>query len=150
MEYLLAKRHEKMISKIMSNTLITEEQIKEFDADHSGQIDKFEYLSKMLVLTNEVQQHVILNIMKRFDELDLNGDGNISVEDMKIRQSRQSQFQQSRDIQMSQISQSSEIKSVSIKSVEDKVQDSMGIDINIDAQTPPIEDNQQGIDDEKS
>ena len=27
MEYLLAKRHEKMIAKIMSNTLITEEQM---------------------------------------------------------------------------------------------------------------------------
>merc|ERR1719447_866942 len=83
----MAKRHEQMIEKIMRNTLITEEQIAEFDEDRSGNIVKFEYLSKMLVLTNEVQAHVILNIMKRFDELDYNKDGNISVDDMMLRKS---------------------------------------------------------------
>jgi len=86
MEYLLAKRHEQMIEKIMRNTLITEEHIAEFDADGSGNIDKFEYLSKMLVLTNEVEKSVICNIMRRFNQIDKNGDGCISVEDLEILQ----------------------------------------------------------------
>ena len=84
MEYLLAKRHEAMISKIMNNTLITQEQIDEFDVDKSGNIDRFEYLSKMLILTNEVQPDVIYKIMQKFNEIDKDNNGNISLGDFEI------------------------------------------------------------------
>lgn len=86
MEYLLAKRHQKMMNKIMNNSLVTREQIGEFDADGSGNIDKFEYLSKMLILTNEVEAEVIYKIMQRFNDIDQDKDGNISLEDFGLRQ----------------------------------------------------------------
>jgi len=81
MKYMLAKNHQRMISKIMRNTLITEEQIAKFDEDNSGNIDKFEYLSKMLIITNEIDQAVIDNIMTRFNEIDIDGSGIIDVAD---------------------------------------------------------------------
>ena len=81
MKYMLTKSHQRMIDKIMRNTLITEEQIAKFDADNSGSIDKFEYLSKMLILTNEVEAAVIDNIMRRFVEIDADGSGIIDVAD---------------------------------------------------------------------
>lgn len=86
MEYLLAKRHQKMMDKIMNNALVTKEQIHEFDADGSGNIDKFEYLSKMLILTNEVEADVIYKIMERFNEIDKDKSGIISIEDFDSKQ----------------------------------------------------------------
>ena len=90
MEYLLEKRHQKMMNKIMNNALVTAEQINEFDADGSGNIDKFEYLSKMLILTNEVEADVIYKIMERFNEIDKDKSGIISIEDFQLKRNSNS------------------------------------------------------------
>ena len=100
MEYLLAKRHQKMMEKIMNNSLVTREQIEDFDADGSGNIDKFEYLSKMLILTNEVEADVIYKIMQRFNEIDTDKSGIITIQDFEMKRNSSSMTRNSSSNEM--------------------------------------------------
>lgn len=67
----------------MRRALISEAQLLEFDVDGDGKIDKYEFLSKMLVETQEVEQSKIDEIMNKFRALDINGDGEISTKELR-------------------------------------------------------------------
>ena len=53
------------------------------DADGDGEVDKFEYLSHMIVVLGKMQRHEVMEIMTRFKELDVTGDGKISSADFE-------------------------------------------------------------------
>ena len=55
-----------------------------YDFDGDGQVDKYEYLSHMVVLLGKMQRHEVDQIMNRFKELDISGDGKISQEDFDL------------------------------------------------------------------
>ena len=82
MDYMVGMRHLEQVHMISENCLISPEQIADFDDDSDGNIDKFEYLTKMLVITNEISQEKIDSIMQKFDEIDIDHDGVICVKDL--------------------------------------------------------------------
>ena len=51
------------------------------DGDGDGVVDKFEYLSHMVVVLGKMDVYEVREIMKRFHELDVTGDGKLSKED---------------------------------------------------------------------
>ena len=73
----------KFKKQVMSRALISEAQLLEFDIDGDGKIDKFEFLSKMLVETREVEANKIQEIMKKFRELDADGNGEITIDELR-------------------------------------------------------------------
>eukprot|EP01084_Bolivina_argentea_P267035 453160_1 len=76
-------RQRKFKESVMRRALISEAQLLEFDADGDGKIDKFEFLSKMLVETQEVEQSKIDEIMTKFRMLDADGSGEITVAELR-------------------------------------------------------------------
>ena len=67
----------------MKRALISEAQLLEFDTSGDGKIDKYEFLSKMLVETQEVDQSKIDEIMKKFTMLDSDNNGQITTDELK-------------------------------------------------------------------
>ena len=59
-------------------------EVLRLDDDGDGQVDKYEYLSHMVVLLGKMQRHEVDQIMNRFKELDISGDGKISQEDFDL------------------------------------------------------------------
>jgi len=62
---------------------ITKKLFEQFDADHSGTLDKLEFLRMQIQLNSLVEPDVIDSIMKQFDLMDTSKDGQISVEELK-------------------------------------------------------------------
>lgn len=91
-EYIEDKKAEAFREQMIAGALINEAQLLEFDTDGDGSIDKYEFLSKMVVMTGECEQEKIDEIMAKFDELDEDGGGTISVEELrKFEQMQQQQ-----------------------------------------------------------
>lgn len=74
---------QKFKDQVLRRALISEAQLLEFDVDGNGKIDKFEFLSKMLIETQEIDQSKIDQIMKTFDMLDADGSGEITTDELK-------------------------------------------------------------------
>ena len=58
------------------------ELIATLDADGVGGVTKLEYVTGMLQLLEVVEPNLVIRLQKRFDQLDANGDGTLSVEDL--------------------------------------------------------------------
>lgn len=82
-ERMEVKNRDKFKDQVMSRALISEAQLYEFDIDGDGKIDKYEFLSKMLVETQEVDEGKIKEIMAKFELLDEDGSGEITVEELR-------------------------------------------------------------------
>ena len=67
----------------MRRALISEAQLLEFDVNADGKIDKYEFLSKMLVETQEVEQSKIDEIMRKFEMLDVDKSGEITTDELR-------------------------------------------------------------------
>ena len=74
---------QKFKDQILARALISEAQLLEFDVDGNNKIDKYEFLSKMLIETQEIDQGKIDQIMKTFDMLDVDGNGRITTDELK-------------------------------------------------------------------
>lgn len=91
---------ERQLSKFIE-TGVTTTMIEEMDQDKykiedgekvtvhhaNGKIDKLEFLEYMLVTLNKCKRRDIRLVLKMFDDLDTSGDGFISKEDVRARQS---------------------------------------------------------------
>lgn len=73
--------HMEKMEKILGQTLTSIDEIAVFDADGDGKIDKYEFLSKLLVMTHECSGDTIDRIMGRFYKIDVDGDGTIDGND---------------------------------------------------------------------
>ena len=82
-EKLDQNRQKKFKEQVMRRALISEAQLLEFDVDKNGKIDKYEFLSKMLVETQEVEQKKIDEIMRKFRLLDTDESGAITTEELR-------------------------------------------------------------------
>ena len=80
-DYVMKKHRSKQVEMIMKHTLVTKNDLARFDCDGNGKIDRFEFLSKMLILTDEVSQNTIEKIMIKFNELDTDKNGFIDADD---------------------------------------------------------------------
>ena len=76
-------REQKFKDQVLRRALISEAQLLEFDVDGNGKIDKYEFLSKMLIETQEIDQSKIDQIMTTFDMLDADGSGEITTDELK-------------------------------------------------------------------
>jgi voltage-gated potassium channel Kch len=74
----LMKHRREFTGQAMKNELITA-----MDADGNGQVDKTEFLVFELVRQGLCQKSDIDYVLKRFEELDVDGSGQIGIEDMK-------------------------------------------------------------------
>jgi voltage-gated potassium channel Kch len=61
---------------------LTAEFLMSLDADGSGDVNEYEYLSAMLIRLNHVDENQIDSIMKAFHKLDQDGSGSLSVKDL--------------------------------------------------------------------
>ena len=82
-EKLDENRQKKFKEQVMRRALISEAQLLEFDVDKDGKIDKYEFLSKMLVETQEVEQKKIDEIMRKFRLLDIDESGAITTDELR-------------------------------------------------------------------
>ena len=83
LEYVLKREHDRFLDEKIEDSLTNYQQIlHDFDEDDDGKIDKFEYLSRMLILTNEVRLETIAKIMYKFDQIDIDKSGTIDVNDL--------------------------------------------------------------------
>eukprot|EP00485_Elphidium_margaritaceum_P011876 CAMPEP_0202703552 /NCGR_PEP_ID=MMETSP1385-20130828/16385_1 /ASSEMBLY_ACC=CAM_ASM_000861 /TAXON_ID=933848 /ORGANISM="Elphidium margaritaceum" /LENGTH=593 /DNA_ID=CAMNT_0049361427 /DNA_START=22 /DNA_END=1803 /DNA_ORIENTATION=- len=87
-ERIDADRQEKFKQQVMRRALISEAQLLEFDLNRDGKIDKYEFLSKMLVETQEVEQAKIDEIMRKFEMLDIDKSGTITTEELEQMEGR--------------------------------------------------------------
>lgn len=62
---------------------VTEDIIAEMDEDGGGSVDKFEFLSYMLVHTGKVSKHEIQSINTLFSSLDRDGSGSLDTNDIR-------------------------------------------------------------------
>jgi potassium channel subfamily K len=53
------------------------------DDDGDGEVDRYEYLSHMVVVLGKMRMHEVQEIMNRFKELDVTGDGKLSRADFE-------------------------------------------------------------------
>ena len=65
----------KILSKDMGMNVL------HIDSDGDGEVNKFEFLSHMLVSMGKVRRDDINEICRRFDEMDTSGDGLLTAED---------------------------------------------------------------------
>jgi len=68
--------------ELLRKALIDEAQLMEFDQDGDGTIDRYEFLSKMLVELKECDLERIEEIMMKFKEIDVDGSGTITTEEL--------------------------------------------------------------------
>ena len=54
------------------------------DEDGDGEVDKYEYLSHMVVMLGKLHKQEVDEIMARFKELDVTGDGKLSRRDFEV------------------------------------------------------------------
>ena len=52
--------------------------------DGDGEVDKYEYLSHMVVMLGKLHKQEVDEIMTRFKELDVTGDGKLSRRDFEV------------------------------------------------------------------
>eukprot|EP00040_Diaphanoeca_grandis_P032144 m.194283 g.194283 ORF g.194283 m.194283 type:complete len:772 (+) comp32519_c0_seq1:322-2637(+) len=77
----LIKGGEGDLSKMLSREL-DESLIREFDISGDGEVDKGEWLRAFLVALGYVDGDLCDIILSQFDQLDVSGDGNLSIEDI--------------------------------------------------------------------
>lgn len=78
---VMEKAHQEKMEKILSQTCTSIDELNVFDANDDGRIDKYEFITKMLVMTHECSQDTIDRIMGRFAQIDIDGDGDIDADD---------------------------------------------------------------------
>jgi len=81
-ERMVLLRRLELTAKIIKHALTDSSQIVDFDQDGDGQIDRFEYLTKVLLMTEEVTPFTIKRIMERFYKLDQDQSGQIEVAEL--------------------------------------------------------------------
>merc|ERR1719281_1913390 len=62
---------------------VTEDIIAEMDEDGGGSVDKFEFLSYMLVHTGKVSKHEVQSINTLFQSLDKDSSGTLDTNDIR-------------------------------------------------------------------
>jgi len=73
---------EKQKEDLLRKALTDEAQLMEFDQDNDGTIDRYEFLSKMLVELKECDLDRIEEIMAKFAEIDTDGSGTITIDEL--------------------------------------------------------------------
>jgi hypothetical protein len=63
--------------------------VMKLDDDASGEVNQLEFIAHMLVKTHVVDQAMLMDIRKKFKELDESGDGFITAEDLIAAEARQ-------------------------------------------------------------
>ena len=83
LEHVLKKQHQQFLDHRIKRSLHNYQQIlHDFDENDNGKIDRFEYLSRMLILTNETKLETIAKIMQKFEQIDKDKSGLIDVNDL--------------------------------------------------------------------
>lgn len=82
-DFLAARKAKKYKEQVMRRALISEAQLLEFDLDGDGKIDRYEFLSKMLVETGECEQSKIDEIIQQFTKLDKDNNNFITTEELR-------------------------------------------------------------------
>ncbi|ETO27398.1 hypothetical protein RFI_09734 [Reticulomyxa filosa] len=75
-------KEKKQKELMLQKALIDEAQLMEFDQDNDGVIDRYEFLSKMLIELKECDAERIEEIMQKFAEIDADGSGKITTEEL--------------------------------------------------------------------
>lgn len=78
----LERKHRKAEERFLQHSL-TLTDIETMDSDHSGDVDKAEFLSYMLVTMQWVEQEEIDTLMKLFDKLDVDNNGTLNKDDLR-------------------------------------------------------------------
>jgi len=81
--YFLQREELLNSQEFLNNSLVTPEQILDFDMDGDGEISKYEYLVKSLLQCKFVREDKIDLIMAKFYDIDTDKSGQISLEDFQ-------------------------------------------------------------------
>lgn len=81
--YFLQREELLNSQEFLNNSLVTAEQILDFDMDGDGEISKYEYLVKSLLQCKFVREDKIDLIMAKFYDIDTDKSGQISLEDFQ-------------------------------------------------------------------
>jgi len=79
--YFLQREELLNSQEFLNNSLVTPEQILDFDMDGDGEISKYEYLVKSLLQCQFVREDKIDLIMAKFHDIDTDKSGQISLDD---------------------------------------------------------------------
>lgn len=71
-------------SNLMANSLCSIEELQQFDESGDGKVDKFEWLKVMLPKLQYCTSEQIDSVMRRFNEIDEDNSGEITVEDFRL------------------------------------------------------------------
>jgi len=74
-----------MIERIFENVVVVvaTDPFKDIELQSSNCVNRFQFLSKMLIKTNEVSQVTIDKIIKKFDQMDKDNNGLVSIKDIQ-------------------------------------------------------------------
>lgn len=72
------------LSEIMDQKDYTVDLEEMLDEDNSGSITKDEFMTRMLIRLNMVENDVLANIRKQFEILDVDGSGELDAQDVKL------------------------------------------------------------------
>jgi len=79
--YFLQREELLNSQEFLNNSLVTPEQILDFDMDGDGEISKYEYLVKSLLQCKFIREDKIDLIMAKFHDIDTDKSGQISLDD---------------------------------------------------------------------
>ena len=71
---------------VYKRTLVSKAQLFDFDKDGDSQIDRFEFLTKMLIETDQCSEEQINEIMYKFNKIDTDGSKYITTDELKFAQ----------------------------------------------------------------
>ena len=74
--------------------IFSEAQLLEFDKDADGEIDKYEWLSKILIEIGAVDSDTIDEIMQKFHEIDTDKSGEITTQELMLYEQKRKEIQQ--------------------------------------------------------
>lgn len=74
--------------EFLMNSHKGEDELQAMDLDGDGRIDRIEWLTHALVVSESIDRRTIDKIMARFDSLDIDGDGYVLAKDVKQFQAR--------------------------------------------------------------
>ena len=81
--YIVDAKQQQLIQRSLNRKLRISD-ILEMDEDSDGEVDKLEFLTKMLVRLRKCEQDDIDEILQRFDDLDIDGSGALDMKDILL------------------------------------------------------------------
>jgi potassium channel subfamily K len=81
--YIIDAKQQQLIQRSLNRKLRISD-ILEMDEDSDGEVDKLEFLTKMLVRLRKCEQDDIDEILQRFDDLDIDGSGALDMKDILL------------------------------------------------------------------